>query len=168
MPTQNDWAKGPADYRNLLNPAFCGLVIHAAVRDYESMEVAGMPLPLSFLVLPLTTTSSIRVMLPTISTTSFAGWLHDNPSVRAGFARRTKALMGISRVGLLFFVGRGALAVTTGQRLTAVPYRVSATKAVEERSSTVAQVLEKARFVGRWFARSGDAATIYFLLGLRP
>ena len=48
-----DWSSRPFEERNLFNPAFCAVVLAAAIREYE--RVSGKPIPysLTLLVLPM-------------------------------------------------------------------------------------------------------------------
>ncbi len=166
----NDWNERPSDYRRLLNPAFCGLLITRAVKDYEDLASQGMPLALCFLVLPMVIPTYLRDALPTVSTTSLPRWIHENPFIRVGLAHKARSLGQITRESLLFYLQRGALSVGEGEFVSAVPRKVSATGLLEleKRSSSLGDLVEKARFVGRWFARSGEPTTIFFLLGIRP
>src|SRR6185437_6037804 len=166
----NLWSSRPADYRRLLNPAFCGRLVSRAVKGFEELAVEGMPLPLSFLVLPMVLPTTIREALPVLSTTSFPKWIHENPEVRVGFSRKVRSLSQVTREGLLFYLERRTLFIGSDQRVSSVPRRLSATGLadLEKKSHLVTDMVNKARFVGRWFARSGEPSTIFFLLGLRP
>jgi hypothetical protein len=163
-----EWQLRPLDYRRFLNPAYCGLLMTRCIKDFEDSSRQGMPLALCFVVLPMVTATATRAVLPSYASTSFAGWLHDHPEVRVGLAARVRSLNQITRESLLFYIRRDALTITVEQRVSVVPRRVSSSDTLENASTAVSDMVEKARFLGRWFARSGDPATIYFLLGLRP
>jgi hypothetical protein len=47
------WNDRPTEIANLLNPAFCALLLAQAVRGYQEETKVGLPYALAFLVLPL-------------------------------------------------------------------------------------------------------------------
>ena len=164
----NEWNLSPLDYRNLLNPAFCGLLLTRAAKEYEESSGRGMALPLMFLVLPLAVPSHVRSLLPTNSASSFPAWIHSHPEVRIGLAEHAREMVHLTRQAILFCIQRRALAISRDQLISSVPRRMSASDELERESPGVEEMVRKARFVGRWFARSGEATTIYYLLGIQP
>lgn len=71
----NDWETRPLDHRHLLNPAFCGMLLTKATKEYVDLAGHGMPLSLMFLLLPLAVPSQVRAVLPTNSVSSFPAWV---------------------------------------------------------------------------------------------
>jgi hypothetical protein len=164
----NDWLDRPSDHRSLHNPAFCGILLAKAAKDYEENAGHGMPLPLVFLILPLSTPTVFRASLPSNAAASIAAWVAEHPYVRVGLAESARKCVPLTREALLFCIQRRALAVNPAQYVSAVPRRISQTTSLETASSTTQEMISKARFLGRWFARSGGTSTIYFMLGLKP
>lgn len=165
---KNDWDERPLDYRNLLNPAFCGVILTKAAKDYGDLAGHGMPLSLMFLLLPLSMPAYIRDILPTNSASSLPAWVHEHPEVRVGLAEHARDLVDITRQSLLFCIQRRALVVSPEQLVSSVPRRLGASESLEQSSARIEEIVKRAKFIGRWFARSGEPGTIYFLLGLRP
>lgn len=162
------WLDRPSDHRILHNPAFCGILLARAAKEYEDTAGNGMPLPLIFLILPLSTPTLFRVSLPNNAAASIAAWIAEHPYVRVGLADSVRNSVALTREALLFCVQRRALAVNSAQFVSAVPRRISSTAELEKASSITQEIIGKARFLGRWFARSGATSTIYFMLGLKP
>ncbi|WP_414577239.1 three component ABC system middle component [Anabaena sp. CCY 9402-a] len=54
------WEQRPLEYANLLNPAFCSIILHNAIKGYQNEKKQGMPYPLLFLLLPLVLHNSTR------------------------------------------------------------------------------------------------------------
>jgi hypothetical protein len=162
------WLDRPGDYRRLHNPAFCGILLARAAREYEEVSGHGIPLPLVFLILPLSTPTLFRGSLPNNATASIAAWVAEHPYVRVGLAESVRNSVALTREALLFCLKRRAIAVNSAQFVSAVPRRIGSTAELEKASSMTQEMIGKARFLGRWFARSGETSTIYFMLGLKP
>lgn len=164
----SNWKDRPADYRTLHNPAFCGILLAKAAKDFEETVGHGMPFPLSFLILPLSTPAAFRSLLPTNAAASIATWIAEHPHLRIGLANSVRESVPLTREALLFCIQRRAIAIDEARQIRVVPRRIGSTATLERDSSTTQEMISKARFLGRWFARSGAASTIYFMLGLRP
>jgi hypothetical protein len=79
--------------------------------------------------------------------------------LQAGFPARAKALAPTVREGLRFGLRQRALTLGPDGLASAIPVRLAGDAGV---------IADKARFVGRWLARSGDTVTIFGLLGVEP
>ena len=162
------WHDRPQEEAYLLNPAFCALTISAGVRGYASVESAGMPFPLAFLVLPVVLHKQTRDALPRSVRTYLATWIEDNPDVRIGFADRARALVPFVREGLLLAFSQGEIALRSEGRVApgARPARIG--DYLGAATDEVRSCIRKAEFVGRWLARAGTVPTIVALWGVRP
>lgn len=158
------WARRPAELANLLNPAFCGLLLFKATQSYHRESGSGMPLPLTFLVLPIVLHATTRASLPRSVATTLIAWLERSPENRIEFDQRARSLVPFTRESLMFLLDRNCLAAIGGDL---VPDRVSPSR-YQTSTDEVVECVNRAEFVGRWFARAGDAATIYALFGLQP
>src|SRR4051812_8891000 len=96
------WESRPREEANLLNPAFCGLIIAQAVEDYVRAIPAGMPFALAFLVLPIVLHKPTRDALPQRTTKAISSWLEENEEYRATFPERAKTLSPYVREALLY------------------------------------------------------------------
>jgi hypothetical protein len=164
----SNWLDRPSDHRSLHNPAYCGILLARAAKEFEDVAGHGMPLPLLFLILPLCTPTFFRTSLPNNAVASIAAWVAEHPYVRVGLADSVRKSVPLTRESLLFCLKRSVLSVDGGQRITAVPRRIASTEELEKASPVAQEMISKARFLGRWFARSGGTSTIYFMLGLKP
>lgn len=162
------WAERPSEVANLLNPAFCGLLLREAVSGYESATPAGMPFPLAFLVLPVVLHEATRGLLPGTTRTSLHAWLQENPQARVNFAERARELNPWTREALLYLAARGAVRFAEGGVVRAAGKLSRGRTALEEGSAEVKLCLQKAKLVGKWFALAGDTATVFQMWGVRP
>jgi hypothetical protein len=157
------WEERPVEEARLLNPALLASLVAASVGDYESTAHEPMPWTLSFLVPALALHERTRAALPGNTSAHFATWLDRHAEIRVGFPGRARAMVPLTKEGLRLGLRSGALAFEgSGLRVNA---RLGSQRS---QSDEVAQCLDAARFVGRWFARRLDIATIFGLLGVRP
>lgn len=159
------WDRRPIEYRNLFNPAFCGLVLNRAFQGYEELNDQGMPFSLSLLVLPLCLHEETRGVLGESSRARLLKTVEGNPQLLVGFAERTKSLMPYTFEALGLLTHLGCLKTTASGRLATVP------KAVRARVSGTPETVQcqrVARIVGKEFARIADRVTVYATFGVRP
>jgi hypothetical protein len=160
------WSKRPTEIAHLLNPAFCALVLSQAVRGYTEDAEVGMPFPFVFLVLPIVLHKPTRDTLPASVLTKMHPWLEQHQQAQVGFADRCATIVDFARESLLYALSRNLLKFAGGARLESSGARIRR-PAWPEDSETV-ECLEKARFVGRWFARAGQTTAVYTMWGVRP
>lgn len=159
------WSQRPPEVRSLLNPAFCSLLLRAAVQGYSKRAHSHLPVALSFLVLPIVLHRPTRENLPGTARSKMHVWIRKNPIVRIGFPRRAIELVPFTREALLFGLVHGSLltgsdgAVAAGT--TGDAFNTGAPS--EARSCVDAAVL-----LGKLFAAAGDAGTVLVAWGVRP
>lgn len=151
----------------LLNPAFLATLIHRAVGGFERETKTGMPYPLTYLVAPVVLVQATRSRLPTRIDSSLAAWLQANPDVRLQFADNARALVPIVREGLLLGLSKKALYFDQ-DRIRQNPLPHGAAARMLRNTKDVQDVLNRANFVGRWYAYAGSLQTIMTFWGVRP
>lgn len=161
------WSERPVEQARLLNPAFLAVLLWACARGYGSINDQGAPYPLSFVVLPVVLHKATRESLPRSRRTSLAAWLVDNPQVHVRFGERATALVPLVKESLLFGVN-GQLLQVSLSRIVAAPRPRSMANFLSEATDEVNDCVRKSEFVGKWFASSGDYATIMAQWGLAP
>ncbi len=161
------WQERPRELANLLNPAFTSLVLSRSVSSYAAARQEGLPLPLGFLILPIILHPQTRDALPRASTTTMYGWLAEHAHLKALFPERARATTPFTQEALRFALSHekfslDAAALHPGRNrysLTAVP---------RDATPDVETCLNKAGFLGRWFASIEAPATILAAWGVRP
>lgn len=159
------WHQRPPEAASLLNPAFCALVLRAASAGFERKKSQGMPLALSYLILPIILHPRTRATLPSSANAKHTIWLSRYPEARIGFSRRARGLVPFTREAILFALQHQAMKLDDSGSLSA-----------NERSpahpvapgTEVADCIAKAGLLGRWFADIQDVVTIFVLWGVRP
>jgi Family of unknown function (DUF6521) len=158
------WADRSPETAALLNPALLAVVSAAAASQYERESQEPMPWPLAFLAAPLVLHRGTRDALPRSTRTHLATWITNNPVIRAGFPQRAQSLTGLVREGLRFGMTHGALSVTADGRIQGL-FPPSARPI---QGGDAADIVRSAGFVGKWFTRADQPATLFALLGVAP
>jgi Family of unknown function (DUF6521) len=161
------WSERPVEQARLLNPAFLAALIWSCSEGYISVNPQGMPYPLSFIAMPIVLHKSTRENLPRAISTSLAAWLGEKPQVHVRFAERATSLVPLIKEGMLFG-SNGQMLNVSSFRIMAAPRPRSMVRFLRESSDEVQDCMAKAKFVGRWFASSGDYTTVMTLLGVMP
>ncbi len=161
----NRWDQRPRELRTLLNPAFCGLLIARAVISYEERSAKPMPYSLVLLVLPISLHPATRAIFKSKPRAFLTTILSENPEIQIGLAERAKGLMPYSMEALSYLSernmirvsGQGGISIDASQVMKSI-------KGTEDTKScqTIAKVL------GKKLAETGDRATVYTSLGIRP
>lgn len=163
------WEDRAPEVANLLNPAFCGQIIHRCVLSYKrESDGSAMPYALAFLVLPLVLHRETRQAMSG-TRYHFQVWLNGNQHIKVGLAERARSIVSYSREALVFLQQTAAIQVrvpdaglVTAARLRRRP-RPRFSASVETKDC-----LRKAETLGKWFARANSPATVYASLGLMP
>ena len=77
------WNERTREVAYLLNPAFCGRLLYAAIKEYERKTQHAFPFPLVYLVLPLVLHKQTRTRIS--SRTQLLQWIQANQHLLIGF-----------------------------------------------------------------------------------
>ena len=161
------WVERPPEQARLLNPAFVGATIWSCARGYRTVRTSGLPYALAFVGVPIALHKATREDLPRSTRTSMTSWLAENPRALVGFPDRARALVPLVKEGILFASGNQMLTLNSA-RLVAGDRPRSMARFEREATDEVKACVEKAEFVGKWLASSGDYATVMALWGVAP
>lgn len=148
----------------MFNPALLAAVTATAAEQYGQQRPAGMPWPLAYLICPLVLHTPTREVLPRTSRTGLAKWVSDHEALSAGFPARASQLAIHVREGLRYGLRAEAFTLTPSATLhsPALPKVATATP------GDLAAIIRGAGMLGRIFARTGDAATVFGTLRVQP
>ncbi|WP_175772235.1 three component ABC system middle component [Paraburkholderia phenazinium] len=168
------WHERTIEQRDLLNPAFCAVVLWHIALGYREEALStgsgesGLPLELSFVGASLVLRGQTRSKLPGTIRTSLIAWLQDNPLERSAIARGVEILRPYVREAIIFGVHHGAL-MTAGPCLAPIDSaKKKMTIYVKQASPDVQDCVRRGQFVGRWLQKNGTSGTTLALLGLQP
>lgn len=159
-----DWSMRPFEERNLFNPAFCGLILAAAIREYERVAERPMPYSLTLLVLPLCLHQPTRdqILGNKVSVLRIVAL---QPDLLVDFVERARSLVQYGTEAFALLANKGCIAVSEDGGIHLLPRRVSP----RALSTDDAEMCRKAAaVVGRDFAQINDRVTIYTSLSIRP
>jgi hypothetical protein len=163
------WSNRVVEEANLFNPAFCATLLAKTADEFSKKANRPLPFALAFLVLPIVLHRGTRLALPGSTITSLLPWIQDNREQLVDFAVRVQRLRGITQEALLFGVQHEILALTVGGDLEVGAKRQATTSRRTGLFTDEARdCVDRAGFVGRWFAGAGTTATIYASWGITP
>lgn len=158
------WSDRPREVAYNFNPAFCGEIIFYALEEYQKEKKDGFPVLLLFLVLPIVLHKDTRKKI--VSSRGYMSvWLHQNQEVKVNFAQRTNQLLDITIETYLFMIAYKVIKVEDGKIFINTKIAKRKNELLHEETR---DCIEKAKIIGRWFARNKDTATIYVMWGVRP
>lgn len=167
------WQERTIEQRNLLNPAFCAIVVWHLARGYRAesttlgIPATGLPFELAFVGGSLVLRGQTRDQLPRTIASSLATWMHDNPLERSAVAKGVIVLRDTVREALLFGVQHAMLSLD-GRRIDANDAQRKKINAyLRESSDEVRECMRQAVFVGRWLCKAGAPPTVLALLGVQ-
>jgi Family of unknown function (DUF6521) len=160
-----DWSSRPFEERNLFNPAFCGVVLAAAIREYERVSGKPMPYSLTLLVLPMCLHLASREQILENKKLSVLRIFALRPDLLVDFAERARALVQCATEAFALLASKDCIKVGNDGGISLAPRRVSPrplNTEDAERCRAAAVVL------GRDFAQINDRVTVYISLSIRP
>ena len=160
------WEKRPEEVANLLNPAFCSILLMDAMAGFQIERNDGLPYPISFLVLPLVLHKLTREAFPTTIRTKMHVWVQKNPEFRIDFAERIRQLVPFTKEAIAFGINAGTFILTDQALLKAIKSDIAKTIWPDQAEPTVCRV--KAKFLGQWLSKAGDMTTVFAMWGIMP
>jgi hypothetical protein len=163
------WSNRVIEEANLFNPAFCSVLIVQMSDNFAKKAHRTMPFPLAFLSLPIVLHRATRQALPGSTVTSLHSWIQDHREQLVNFATRVQCLRDVTREAILFAAQHEFLAVEADGGLSPGSKRKTPTErrtglfTVEAR-----ECVDRAGFLGRWFAAAGTTPTIFAAWGVAP
>jgi hypothetical protein len=144
-------------------PLIAGTIAYAAKR-YRATARLGMPWELAFLVPPLVLGRVTREALPSSGRTHLPRWVSDNQLVLAGWPTRARKFVPYVHEALRVGLRAGLLEIEGGSRLRGrIPTAYS-----PQSDTEVREILQSAAVLGAVFAKAGEPASVFTLLGVSP
>lgn len=160
-----DWASRPFEERNLFNPAFCAVILAAAIREYERVSGKAMPYSLTLLVLPMCLHQASREAILEHKRQSVLRVFALRPDLLVDFAERARALVQYATEAFALLASKDCIKVGDNGSISLIQRRVSP----QPLSTDDAERCRAAAIVlGRDFAQINDRTTVYTSLSIRP
>lgn len=163
------WSARATEVANLFNPAFCAMLVAKACKDYTKKTREPLAFSLAYLVLPIVLHPRTRTALPYSTVTSLLSWTQEHRADLVEFGAHARVLGPYTREAIMFGVANDTLMLDeSGGVATGSAYVTPAEKKTEHFTPEVRDCLNRAGFVGRWFAGAGTPATIFSAFGVAP
>ena len=161
-----EWEKRSVEVKYLLNPAFCGRLLYAALVEYESKCKPPMPFPMLYLILPLVLHKKTREKINSV--TKLLNWTQANQDLLIGFSARASGLVEITNEAIEFLICAGKVQVTDAGEIIKTPGRGKKLSEADYLDEEIKDCLNKSKHVARWFVDAGTPENVYVCLGVRP
>ena len=157
------WSERPAELAHLLNPAFCGVILHEFFHCYQKASDCDVPYALAFLPLPIILPRRTRETLT--GTRQLQSWISANEPIQIELGRMTRDMLPFTREALLFLAQRRLVQLTADGAFH-VPTRLAGLNKAAE--GEMEEMIIAAAKLAKLSATAGSPDTIYAQLGLRP
>lgn len=163
------WLAHAREESFLFNPAFLGSLLTDFVREFSKAKSTSCPVTLAFLAAGVSLHRQTRQKLPGTTATALYEWLQDHQDVLVDLPRRVRGLSPFLREALMFALHQNTLKFDSGHGLATGGKKGHFMPAVLEPSTAeMTDIVQRTRFLARWFAKSGSEASILAAWGLRP
>jgi hypothetical protein len=160
------WNKRPSEIANLLNPAFCAVILYATIAEYQKKSKIGMPFTLLYLILPIVLHQGTRKKIN--SKTNMVVWLQRNPDALVGFPDRARSLVMFTNEAIEYLLFQQNVNISDGNLEIIRTLSKSKLDGLAKTDSEIAECIKKAAHVGRWFNTMRAEESIYIAWGVRP
>jgi hypothetical protein len=160
------WSERSEIVANLLNPAFCGWVIHSFIDGFNSESKGAMPFSLTFFALPFVLVKRFRDLIPKQARKTLHAWFDEHPSLKIGIQDRIVGYKEFCRESIIFLAACGA--ITIQEDGTIVCNKINFKVQTNEDASEVSECIKRANTLGKIFAKSGADYTIFSIIGVKP
>lgn len=163
------WAKRPTEEANLFNPAFVGSLIYEFSKTYSKQQINGTPITFIPLALSVVLHKPTRSRLPGSTVTSLYDWLLKNEDILIGLSDRARNITPISQEALRFLMIHSSIKFLEGHNVIPGTKRAHFPATfLTETTAEMKTVVDKTRFLARWFAKSGSESSILASWRLAP
>ena len=162
------WINRSPEERGQLTPSFCAVLLWHAARGHTANSKVALPFETAFLVLPMVLHRETRESLPKSVKTSLAVWLNEKSLARSRIADRSRMLVPFTKEALSFGGMHGFLSLKTSVVEANFDWKNKVNACLKASSDEVGTCAKRAEFLGKWFAKTGSAATVMALIGVRP
>jgi len=160
------WNKRSPEIANLLNPAFCAVILYATVAEYQKKAKSGMPFPLLYLLLPIVLHQGTRNRISSI--TNMVVWLQRNPDALVGFPERARSLVAFTNEAIEYLLLQQIVNVENGGLVIQKVLSKTKMNKLAADDLEISDCIQKAAHVGRWFFNMRAEENIYAAWGVRP
>jgi hypothetical protein len=162
------WDKRPIEIANLFNPAFLALLLHEGSLAYYNEIQKGLPFELAPLLVTLPLHKETRDIMPKKISTQMHAWLLDHPEIKINCSKRIRNMNPYILESIAFGLKTGIINIDEDGKINSIGRTALSKKLKWNAELDPAKCLQRATFLGRWFAYAGDVSTVYIMWGITP
>jgi hypothetical protein len=169
MTNLEPWRFRPPEEASLFNPPFICALAFEFLKNYSKDKKEGASLFLLIVALTIALHYSTRQRLPYSTVTPLFSWVQENEDLLIGLASRSKNLTPYIKEAVMFGMRMNVIQLIANSNLCTGPSRATFTKLfLEQTTSETAEIIDRTKFIGRWFAKSGSEISVAAALGVKP
>jgi hypothetical protein len=153
---------------NLYNPAYIAFIFLASLRSFHEFNMQGMHCTLPYVIVPMSLSPNIAANLPSTYRTPISSWVADQGGELSGFSTIASAYVPIVNSAVQFLLERKIIQLTEDAHYRIENDELAKSPSLFNKSESMKQAFQAAKFIGKWFAHSSTVETIYAQLGIRP
>ena len=151
--------------KNLLNPAFCGLVYASIVEGYNLKSTSSIPFYLPYFLMPIVLHKESRLQIPRTSVSKFHLWIQDTEQIKIGLPERAKNLKPYVSNASMFLHGQGY--IKTDANLGVKIVNSKQIKSHINKSQSIENYTRKAKTLGAICGKHNNNLSILVFLGVQ-
>lgn len=168
MKMLKSWQSRPPEEANLFNPAFLGSLIYEFAKEHKKHKSEPAPMEFISLFLAIVLHAQTRRRLPHSTVTSLYEWLQDNEDSKIGFVQRIIGVLPYAKEALRFGISKDTLVLGIGHGIDLGSVKAHFTASfLRDTSLETKEIIDRTKFIARWFAKSGSEASIMGAWGIR-
>ncbi len=154
------WSERPKEIANLMNPAFCSLVITSSAMGYYEYNSSKICYPLILISLSLILNNNTRWKLPRTIRTSLPLWIQSNLSDTIGLLDMTEDIKQIVNEAIIWGHTHDLFSFNPGGLIQPKSDFKRLTKSIPKSNKYIIEFVNQSYLLGKWLAKSGSPNTV--------
>lgn len=153
---------------NLYNPAYVGIILYQAIREYQAKTQLGLHCGFTYIVAPMAISPRYSNMLPATVATPIAGWVAEHEGELIGFAGAVSSYVAVVNSAITFLLKHEAILLDEEGRYWLTDIVIPQKPTYVIRNEKFKASFLAAGLLGRWFSEASTVESVYAQLGIRP
>jgi hypothetical protein len=153
---------------NLYNPAYVGVILYQAIREYHAKTSSPFHCGLTYIVAPMSISPRYSKILPVTVATPIAGWVAEHEGELIGFAGVVSAYADIVNSAVAFLLEHEAVLLDDEGRYSLTDRAFPKKPNYVIKNPKFKDGFLAAGLLGRWFSEASTVESVYAQLGIRP
>ena len=169
MARLDPWERRPTEEANLFNPAFLCALVYEFLKEFTKTNTNVAPITITVIALSTSLHRASRERLPHSTISPLYSWLQVNEDLLIDFATRSKNISPYAKEAILFGVASKAIQLGEGHCLFPGTAKANFPKSfLDETTAETKAIVDRIKFLARWFSKSGSEISILAAWGVKP